>query len=260
MAEGDLLTTDNQTSTTSWRDSVTEENRSGVAKFDSVDALAKSYGELERSMGGRVKIPTDESSTEERSTFYKKLGRPESSEGYTQPTMGEGQEVNKEFFGGMATIAHETGVTDSQFSKMAERYIAFEKQQKETEITEFNRYREEADRKLHETYGANYEVNIELSKRAYTEYANDDLKALLGTDKYVGIMNEPAFIDMMVQIGKKNMDDTFVKGDGQPEPNKDDFVPSSPNSPEMYANGDDEYSAKARVYFRTKGHKYERQD
>ncbi len=74
-------------------------------------------------------------------------------------------------------------------------------------------------------------------------------------------MNEPAFIDMMVQIGIKNMDDTFVKSDGQPpEKPKDDFVPASPNSPEMYASGDDENSAKARVYFRNKGHVYGRTD
>lgn len=256
----DLPVADNPVASTSWRDSVSEENKNGVAKFESVDALAKSYGELERSMGGRVKIPTAESPAEERSAFYTKLGRPEKPEGYTAPTLPEGQELNKEFFGGMAAMAHEAGVSAPQFDKMAANYVAFEAKVREAEQVEFTRHREESDRKLHEDYGADYDANIELSKRAYTEYASDDLKEMLKTDKFIGIMNEPAFIDMLVNIGKKNMDDTFVKGDGQVEKPKDDYVPNSPNSPTMYANVDGEEGAKARAYFRAKGHVYSRSD
>lgn len=258
MPEPDLLTADNPAA--SWRESVSEENRGGVAKFETVDALAKSYTELERNMGNKVKIPTPESPAEEISAFYNKLGRPETSEGYKQPELDEGQVFDKEFFGNIASAAHDAGVTDEQFSSLVDKYLGYEAQIKEAELVEFNRYREEADRKLHETYGADYDKNIELSKRAYTEYASDDLKELLDTDKFVGLRNEPAFIDMMVEIGKKNMDDTLIKGDGQPDLPKDDFVPSSPKSPEMYANGDDEYSVKARAYFRRNGFKYGRAD
>ncbi len=262
----DLLQETGNQPTSDWKDGVerelrfSKEGNDRLARFNDPSIMATSYLRYENSQNDRVKIPTDESSAEEKSAFYNGLGRPEKPDGYTQPKVGEGQEVNKEFFGGMSAIAHEAGITDSQFSKMAERYVVFEQQIKEAEVNEFNRYKEEADRKLHETYGADYDANIELSKRAYTEYASDELKALLDTDKFVGIRNEPAFIDMMVNIGKKNMDDTFVKGDGQPEIKKDDFVPNSPNSPGMYANGDDEYSAKCRAYFRVRGHNYEKKD
>ncbi|GAF75991.1 unnamed protein product, partial [marine sediment metagenome] len=99
------------------------------------------------------------------------------------------------------------------------------------------------------------------SKRAYTEYASDDLKELLETDKYISIRNEPAFIDMLAQIGKKNMDDTFVKGDGQVAEKKDDYTPASPNSPQMYSNMDGEEGAKARAWFRiNKQFKFDRTD
>ena len=254
-----LVETEQKTEAAPW---FSQENAEVVQRtgWKSPDDAIQSYRNLEKMDSGKVKIPTAESPADEVSAFYSKLGRPETAEGYKVPKVGEGQEVNKEFFGGMATIAHEAGMSDSQFSKMAEKYIAFEVQQREAELVEFNRYREESDRKLHETYGADYDANIELSKRAYTEYANDDLKALLATDKFVGLMNEPAFIDMMVNIGKKNMDDTFVRSDGQTEVKKDDYVPASPNSPTMYETGDDEGSAKARAYFRSKGHIYDRKD
>ena len=256
----DILTEETKTET-NWKEGIAEEHLNAVSGFNDTASLAKGYSELFTKMGSSVKIPTTESPAEELSAFYKQLGRPDTAEGYKVPELEEGQEVNKEFFGGMAAVAHESGMSNSQFDKIVDRYIEFEKQVKEAAVVEFNRYREEADRNLHEEFGADYDKNIELSKRAYTEYANDELKELLGTDKYVGMMNEPSFIKMMVEIGKKNMDDTFVKGDGQPEPPKSDYVPASPKSPEMYANMDGEDGTKARAYFRrTMNFEYERKD
>ena len=258
----DLLTapaaTDNQTP--NWRDGIAEEHRNLTDRFDSVGSLAKGYAELDKSASGKTKIPTDDSTPEEVSAFYRKTGRPDTAEGYTLPTLAEGQEMDKNIFAGWAAVAHESGMSDAQFSGLAKKYVELEAQQREVEVVEFNRYREEADRKLHEDYGADYDKNIELSKRAYTEYANDDLKALLDTDKFVGLRNEPSFIDMMVQMGKKNMDDTFVRGDGQVDVKKDNYVPASPNSPTMYETMESEDGIKARAYFRNKGHVYDRKD
>ena len=254
MAE-EILTAE----TTEWH---SQENAEIVQRtgWKSADDAIQSYRNLEKMDSGKIKMPTTDSPEAEVSAFYKQLGRPDTADGYKVPVVGEGQEVNKEFFGGMAVAAHEAGMSSDGFDKLVSRYIDYENQVKEAEVVEFNRYREEADRKLHEDYGADYDKNIELSKRAYTEYASDELKELLGTDKWKGMLNEPAFIGMMVEIGKKNMDDTFVKGDGQVEKPKDDYAPSSPNSPTMYETMDGEEGAKARAYFRVKGHVYDRTD
>ena len=254
---------------TDWKSGIAEEHLgavSGFVKDDTlnVPALVKGYGELYTKMGNSTKIPTADSPEEEVSAFYKQLGRPDAADGYTKPTLAEGEELDNEFFSAMAAIAHKGGASDTLFANMTNGFIEYanhlKAQQEEAETTEFNRHREEADRKMHEDYGADYDKNIELSKRAYTEYAGDDLKELLKTDKYVSLMNEPAFIDMLVQMGVKNMDDTLVKGDGQPEPPKGGYVPASPKSPEMYANMDGEEGVKARAYFRVKGHVYDRKD
>ncbi len=258
-AQADLLTETSQGETTSWHST---ENAEVVKRCGWKDAndVIKSYRNLETSASGKTKIPTDDSTPDEVSAFYKQTGRPDTPEGYTLPTLGEGQEMDKDIFSGWAAVAHESGMSDAQFASLAKKYVELETQQREAEVVEFNRFREESDRKLHEDYGANYDANIELSKRAYTEYANDDLKALLDTDKFVGLRNEPSFIDMMVQMGKKNMNDTFVKGDGQVEVKKDDYIPNSPNSPTMYTTMEGEEGAKARAYFRSKGHVYDRKD
>ncbi|MGR3292488.1 MAG: hypothetical protein ACUZ9M_00565 [Candidatus Scalindua sp.] len=261
-----LGTEETQTSTTSWKDGVEKELRFSkdgtdrLARFDDSDAsvMATSYLRYENSQNDRVKIPTAESGDEEKSAFYNKMGRPERADGYTMPELAEGQELDKELFNGWAAVAHESGMSDPQFTSLVNKYLELETQQRESELVEFNRYKEESIRKMHEEYGADYDKNIELSKRAYTEYANDALKELLETDKFISLRNEPSFIDMMVQMGIKNMDDTFVKGEGQTEEKKEDvgFIPNSPNSPEMYANMDNEEGVRARAWFTKKGHEY----
>ena len=248
-----------------WNAGVAEEHKSAISGFGDTAGLAKGYSELFTKMGSSVKIPTADTPAEEVSAFYKQCGRPDTADGYTKPTLGEGEALDAGLFGKMAAIAHKRGASDELFSEMTNGFIEHAKhlqaQQKEAEAVEFNRYREEADRKLHDDYGADYDKNIELSKRAYTEYANDELKELLTTDKYIGIRNEPCFIDMMVKMGIKNMDDTLVKGDGHPEPPKDDYKPASDNSPEMYANMDGDEGVKARAWFRKyKNHTYDRTD
>jgi hypothetical protein len=253
-------TTPPATETGDWKEGIAEEHLSAVSGFQSKAELAKGYSELFTKMGSYTKIPAPDSPEEEVNAFYKKAGRPDTPDGYTVPKLEENQEVNKEFFSRMAAGAHEAGMSSSQFDKLVANYVEYERQVKEAEVVEFNRHREEADRKLHETYGADYDKNIELSKRAYTEYASDELKKLLETDKWIGLRNEPAFINMMVEIAKKNMDDTFVKGEGQVEKPKDGYIPASPKSPEMYANAESEEGAKARAYFRARGYEYSRDD
>ncbi len=266
--------TNETTEATAWDTGVAEEYKSAMSGFVqdgklNIPEVCKGYSELFTKMGSYTKMLTDESTTEEKSAFYKQQGRPDTAEGYTKPTLAEGEEVNQEFFSGMATVAHESGLSGTQFDKMVGRYLDFEAQVKEAQVVEFNRYREESDRKLHEDLGADYDRDIELSKRAYTEYANDELKELFDPrdadgkelpSKWRGILNEPPFIKMMVEIGKKNMDDTFVKGEGQIEKPKDNFAPNSPSSPEMYATMEGEEGVKSRAYFRVKGHVYERKD
>ena len=257
MSEGDPAILDNPT--TDWKESVSEEFRGGVDRFENVDNLAKSYIELEKSMGSRVKIPGEDATPEDRSAFYGKLGVPDSAEGYTMPELLEGEVYNEEVLGKFKAIALENNISNEAFSAMAAEQIAMQKELKAAEAAaadvEYERHKTEGDRILHEKLGAAYDENIKLSSRAYTEYASEDLMNILDQPKYESLKNEPAFIEMFAEIGKKQMDDVFIKGNGQP-PLDTDFVPAFPDSPDMYKNGTDEDSIKARKYFQARGHTY----
>ena len=252
MADEGLLTAD----TATWRDGISEENRSGVSDFESVDALAKGYGELFSKMGGQIKMPDDKSSDEDRSAFYQKLGRPEKPDGYSRPELSEGQEFDEAFLSEMAAVAHAEGVSDKQFMSFIDKYIGLQSQAAEAKVNAENAESDATQKQLHEEWGGDYDKNLEISKRALRELVPVDMK-----DAFVAVMSEKnldnnlLFIKAFHSIGSKMMDDTLVKG--SPLKPKEGYTPQYPDSPEMYANGEDEDSVRAREWFvATKGYKY----
>ncbi len=258
---------DEQTVVADWKDGVDSSKRYNsdggdrLARFDSQVACANSYLDLESSMGDRVKIPGPDAPPEEKSAFYRKQGWPENKENYSKPELEEGQELNEQLYNGIVDAAHKAGITDSQFSALTKDYMEVEKAisaaRQVQEDAEFERHKTESDRVLHEEYGADYDKNIELSSRVYTEYTTEEFRALLDpeTGKYQSLRNEPEFIRMMVKVAQKQMDDTLERGQ-LPKGEEPDYKPSAPNSPDMYKNGTDDESKKARAYFRTQGHDY----
>jgi hypothetical protein len=255
---------------TDWKGSIPQEvrfNAEGgdrLERFKDVSGLAKSYFELESSQGGRVKMLDENSTPEEKSAFYQKMGTPAEAGGYTRPEILEGETFNEDFFNRMTAVAHKEGASDGLFSALTGEFNTIQKEAeaaaKVAEDAEYERHITESDRLLHEDteFGGEYDKNVELSKRAYTEYFDEDFRALLDpeTGKYKSMRNEPGFIKAMAKIAKAQMDDTFIKGEGPVAPAKDDFVPSAPNSPEMYRNGEDEESIKSRAYFTKAGFIY----
>ena len=270
MTEG-LLTesTENSSQTsgeTNWKDSVAKEVRFSadgndkLARFENPGSLATSYLEMEKMASGKVKMPTDTSAPEEVSAFYQKLGRPDNAEGYTLPQLTEGQTFDEAFLGEMRTVAHDSGVTDKQFSGLIAKYMAVEAQAQEAQLAAENAEAETTTQALQKEWVGDYDKNMEISRRALRELVPDEMKdplVALMTEK--NLDNNSLFIKFLHSVGAKTLDDTYIKGEKVPE-KIDDYVPKSPNSPEQYGNADDEDSVKARAYFRARGHVYDRAD
>jgi len=212
--------------------------------------VISSYAALEKGMGNRVKVPTDESTPEERSSFYAKCGRPETPEDYKLPELPEGKEYDMELVGGIRAIAHESGITDAQFSKLVEKYLGIEKQRAEATAAELVRSKEEGERALRETHGDKYDEFVEVSKRAYTEYGDDELFELMEDPQFKPLRNKLPFIRFMNKVGVGNLDDSFVPSEGQSGEDDKNFAPANPNSPGMYANDEGPDGKKNRDYFR----------
>lgn len=242
---------------TDWRSGISEQNRSAVAKFTDLDSLAKGYGELQSAYGGTVKIPTEQSTPEDVSSFYTRCGRPDTSDGYNRPQLPEGKEYDEALVGGIQTAAFELGISDKQFGGLIDRYLAIEGQKAEEKAAEGARVAEETDAALRKLWHVEYDKNLEVARRAMRELVKDDLgeqfKAVIEDS---GLGDNAVFIQGFKEIGSKILSDSLVTSDSTGPVVEADFVPSHPNSPEMYRNADDEEGKKSRAYFEKRGHVY----
>ncbi len=252
MAEDGGILTEPQTS---WTDNISEENRAAVKDFTSADALAHGYGQLFTKLGDHVKMPDDKSTDEERSAFYQKLGAKKTGGEYTRPQLVEGQKIDEDFYNYMTSAAAECGASDNHLSFLMQKYITYQgiaiEKQEAMRVA-----REDADDKqMHDDWGVEYDKNTEIARRALDELTPEEIKEpLFALLKEKGMEFNPLFKRLLHSMGSKMMDDTLVKG-SLPKP-KEGYTPQYPDSPEMYAGGEDEESKKARAYFEAKGHKY----
>ena len=90
-----------------------------------IDSLAKSYRELEKHMGGMVRLPGEDTAPEEREKFLRALGVPESPDGYDfgsadeDASLAVDPEVNRRL--------HEAGFSNDQAKlvyNLAQEYVA----------------------------------------------------------------------------------------------------------------------------------------
>jgi len=247
--EGDLLTAENQEQTTqNWRDGVADEYREGVSKFETPNDLAKGYLEIEKLSGSKIKLPTPESSAEEVSAFYDRVGRPANADGYElpRPDMPEGMTYNEDFEKAIRSVAYEAGISKAQLQALSKAFNEYQVQEYTNFNAELQRTHEEGERVLKEKWGAKYDENLEVARRACKELGDEDFTNLLVESK---LGNNPVFIKAFHNIGMKILNDTLVKGEGGGE-KKDEYVPAYKDSPGMYANDTSEEGEKARAWFK----------
>jgi len=240
---GDSLLSPEPTTTSTWYG---EANQSLVESkgWKTPDDALKSYSELEKSYSGRVKMPTPESSAEEINAFYQKTGRPENPDGY-EVKVPEGVPYDEDIINDIKKAAFESGTSKQAFEAILGKY--FDRMQ-----TDMIKQREQGEQALKEEFGDKYDENLTIAKR-FCETCSDEFKELL---EKTGLGNNPIFIKEFMEKGKQTMGDTLIKGSSDSGEKTEGYKPQYPNTPEMYASGEDEESVKARAYFTARGHVY----
>jgi len=174
-------------------------------KFTSVQALAKSYANLERQIGNsnKVAIPSDHSTKEEWDSYYNRLGRPETPDGYelAKPEGLDEKLWSEDEVKDYAGMAHKLGLTKSQAAELA-KWQAERIGGAATKHTEaLEQLKTEAVTALKKEWGAEYEANVQAAKKG---------AMIAGGEELVNhpLANDPIFIRAMAKIG------AMVKEDG----------------------------------------------
>jgi hypothetical protein len=243
------ILSDNPPATTQvdWKESIPTEYRESVSKFQDVGTMAKSYVEMEKMMGSRVKVPDETTPAEERSAFYQKLGRPQTPEGYDLG-LSEETPVNPEIVNSIQKAAFEAGVSQTQLQSVVKSYM-------DAETAALNQTFTEGETALKTLWKENYEPNIKIGQRALKELSGeeyrDELVALVdGTP----LGNSPVFIRFLNDIGNKMLPDTLITG--KQVAGEEDYEPQYPNSPSMYKDDDTDEGKRARAWHEARGYVY----
>ena len=169
-----------------------------LGKFEDVGSLGKSYLELQKMVGSRIKVPTDESSDDEINDFYTKVGRPDSPDKYAI-NLPEGVDYDKELIGKFYEVAYENGLSNKQAQSAIEFYNHINADMSINQESQMQQSRIDSEAILKKEWGlGDYNKNLALSKKAFKRFADDDLKEFV--DK-TGMSNNVAMIKFLYKIG-----------------------------------------------------------
>lgn len=178
--------------------------------FPGPEQAVKTAYNLEKLMGadkaGRtVTMLGDDATPEQRNEFYGKLGRPDSADGYTFK-LNEGADTAR--LDSMRDKAHNLGITDAQFSGLAEADMEYLNTLNQTNDNEAAISRADAELQLKKDWGAAYELKVAGIDVAAQKlgFSNEHL---LGLHKALGPVEAMKFVD---GLNSKMGDHDFESG------------------------------------------------
>ena len=188
-----------------WRTSVPEEIRGhkSLEHISDVGALAKSYVNAQSMIGAdKMAIPGKHATDEDWGEVYRKLGRPESPDGYElNNEVPEGVERSDEMVAWFKGAAHEAGLTPSQAQKLLGGYNEFLGSMTGADEGQVQQLRETTEIELKKEYGAAFEDRINNGNAVMQQFGDSEMSEIqLADGRLLG--DHPGIIKMMVNVSE----------------------------------------------------------
>ncbi len=199
-----------------------------VSKFKTMDDLVRASMGLEGKLGSMVSIPGDNATEEERAEFYKKLGVPESEDGYEIQADDRFDPTTIDLKG-VKALAKDLGLTKTQANKLyktmtdqvAAQFEAHESATKAAEAEALKlaeKAQADCDNSLKAEWGQKYEENNKLALRAINHLGG---KSIMEELNKLGGGNSPLVFKMLAAIGQGLREDSATGQAGTPRQSRD---------------------------------------
>jgi hypothetical protein len=159
--------------------------------------------------------PGDNATDEEKNAFYKALGVPEKPADY-EFDKTEGLDNDPKMIDWARGVFKQANLTKEQGKLISTAWNGFVKgiqeQTAEAEKAETQKVetaRQEAETKLKTEWGAEFDKNIEFTKRGFKKFSDEEFDAFVDR---TGIGNDPLFIKMIFKMGKAMGEDWSPRG------------------------------------------------
>jgi len=199
---------DTQTQRPAWMAQLPEDQKESesLTKFQSIGELGKAYSELEGKLGESVTPPGEDATDEERSNFYKKLGRPDTPEGYKVKFP---ESYSQEVVDAYRKTAFEMGLNDKQFGgfmkTMGLQALATTEKMKAMQTAE----QEAAVKALKDDWGESFDANNALAQRTLINYGGEQIKKEF---QAAGLGNSVPLMNFLKAVGADLVEHKVIDG------------------------------------------------
>lgn len=195
----------------SWVENLSDDfkGNKSLNKFPDVNALAKSYIEMEKQNGSRISLLNENSTDEDKNNFYNKLGRPDDKSYFSD-------DEKASYLKGGATddslksyqdIFHKSGLSKSQGKLLLDEFSKHTQNGEENYKKQIEEERSNNFAVLTKTHGDKLDEKIKLVESALSSYGNEDLNKLVEETNY-----HPTLINLLMNVGSNVKSDGLVTG------------------------------------------------
>lgn len=186
-----------------------------LADHKNIGSMAKSYLNKDKLLGTAVQPLADDASDEDRRAHFTKLGCPEKVEGYEikTPELPEGMQMDEALMKATTKYAHDNGIPKTIFEGLAklvlDGQVNTHNQLVKAATEAQDKVAEASINKLKGEWGADYDKNLEMGRRAYDLFGGDDFVKLM---EETGLKDNPVVVKAFVEIYKQIKPDEFITG------------------------------------------------
>ena len=209
MLSGDPKT---ETPNTDWKAQLSDEIRGekSLESISDIESLAKGYVHAQRMVGAdKIPVPNKYATDKDWAEVYKKLGRPESADGYKIDAKDIDQEGLKSF----KEQAHKMGLLPHQANEMVKWYQTNEAAANTVKDQVAEKARTESITNLKQEFGLAFDQKLKAASAMAKQYvAADVLDAPMADGSKLG--DNPAIIKAFANLAEKMGEDKFVSPSG----------------------------------------------
>lgn len=195
----------------SWIETLNDDFKTNKSlnKFPDVNALAKSYIEMEKQNGSRISLLNENSTDEDKNSFYNRLGRPEDKSYFSDDEKASYLKTGStdDSLKAYQEIFHKSGLTKSQGKSLLDEFSKHTQNGEENYKKQMEEERNSNFEVLTKTHGDKLDEKIKLVESALSNYGNAELNQLVEETNY-----NPALINLLMNIGSNVKSDKLVTG------------------------------------------------
>ena len=184
-----------------------------LQNFSTMDDFVKSYLSAQKLVGAnKVAIPNKMATDEDWDEVYKKIGRPDSPEGYKYSFKDD--EIDQTSLKNFNETAYRIGLLPKQAERIIKFYNEMNEQQQIDQTKVFEEKQVEAMSELKKEFGPTYGKRLDQAKKLATETLGNDMlnNTILKDGSRLG--DNVAVIKAFSMLADKLSEDEIVKGEG----------------------------------------------